>query len=277
MPPTPFERSILTLCAVGEPACRTLLSNALRAAGFRIQTDAYDSMPQREDQPRAIPNLLAVRGEPRVCLVAHSDVVRDWRGYTSRVEPTLLDLDHGGETERAIADRTRTTPLGADDRLGIAIALEAARTTTVPLAVLVTTDEEVGLCGARAVRPEWVEGFELLVQIDRGNHARQLVTKIGERLCTREWEARLLGLASEMGLPRTPCTGLSTDVAALSARGVAKNAVNLTCGYYENHSPSEYVVLREAEETLAYVRAITEAFTRPAWSEEALAAQPEGA
>ena len=40
------------------------------------------------------------------------------------------------------------------------------------------------------------------------------------------------------------------------SRGVCDEAVNITCGYYQRHTPEEYVDLREAANTLAYVVSI---------------------
>lgn len=255
--PTAFERVILAACALDESALRTQLESALVRHGFAVRQDSYEALPQPRTPQRNVRNLLAVRGRPRVCLVVHTDVVRDWREPTGVLRPVVCYEVVDGRQRRVITDETRETPIGGDDRLGVAIAMRIARATRDDLAILFTTDEERGLCGAEEVPGDWLESFELLVQIDRGNHRNQLVTSIhGTRLCERAWERRLIAIADRAGLPRAACEGLSTDVYALVRRGIVRNAVNLTCGYYANHRGEEWIDVEEADETARYVRAI---------------------
>lgn len=258
--PTPFERVILAACALDESTLRSQLEFALTRHGFRTRNDEYDALPQPRTPDRVVRNMLAIRGTPRVCLVVHTDVVRDWRDTTGILRPVVRDEVIDGRRRRSITDATGETPIGGDDRLGVAIAMRVARASTHDLAILFTTDEERGLFGAEEVPADWVAPFELLVQIDRGNHRDQLVTSIHDtRLCHPRWEARLLRLASNLGLPRQACDGYPTDVYALVRRGVVRNAVNLTCGYYANHRGNEWIDVAEADETARYVRAIVAA------------------
>ena len=159
---------------------------------------------------------------------------------------------------RIVTDRTNATQVGGDDRVGVAIARMIALESRRAIAILLTTDEEIGLQGAAAVPDAWLERFELFVQIDRGSRfGRELVTQIGgTRLCSAEREARLLAIAEALGAPRVPVVGGSTDVAELKAHGMRADAVNLTCGYYAPHSADEWVDVEEAEEAARYVRAI---------------------
>ena len=256
---TPFERALIAACAADESVLRRELAAELCGAGFELFFDDYRATSRRDDAARELPNLLAVRGAPRVCLVAHTDLVRDHRGYAGdrgRVEP-IVRRDPA-TCRRIVTDRTNATQVGGDDRVGVAIARMIALESRRAIAILLTTDEEIGLQGAAAVPDAWLERFELFVQIDRGSRfGRELVTQIGgTRLCSAEREARLLAIAEALGAPRVPVVGGSTDVAELKAHGMRADAVNLTCGYYAPHSADEWVDVEEAEEAARYVRAI---------------------
>ena len=249
-----LETLLVATCVADETALQRTLTSELAGAGFATRRDRYRPSP-RAFPPRDVTNLLFVRGAPRVCLVAHTDVVRDHGGVATAPTPHVVSDPATGR--RVLADRARATPIGGDDRVGVAIIRWLAQTTTAPMAALFTTDEEIGLDGAYAVPMAWLEPFELLVEIDRrSDHGRELVTQIfGRRLCTDERAARLLAIAADVGMPRTTVMGLATDVYAFAARGFRGDAVNLSCGYHEPHAPEEWVDMREAAETATYVRA----------------------
>ncbi len=73
----------------------------------------------------------------------------------------LMDKDANGET----IVRARGTTLGADNGIGVAMALAAALDNSVvhgPLEILLTTDEEAGMTGAKALTPTSFKGRRLL-------------------------------------------------------------------------------------------------------------------
>jgi putative aminopeptidase FrvX len=65
-----------------------------------------------------------------------------------------------------IQDKDCLVQVGGDDRVGVAIELWLAMKTDLPMALLFTTDEEIGLLSARQVEFPELMDFELLVQID---------------------------------------------------------------------------------------------------------------
>ncbi len=237
-------------CELPEAGLRSYVKSILGALGFTFQEDAYGNRTKR-----GIPNLLAVRGDPRVMLVAHSDT--SWAQTRSSELPSPAVVQREGRW--LMEDRERQVQLGGDDRLGIALMTWiAACDREAPLALLLTTDEEVGCLSADEVPGSWFEGIDLAVQVDRkSDGGDQLVTRIGgTKLCsdsTAEW---LLGLAKEIGLPREEVVGGPTDVCVLIERGVCPEAVNLTCGYHRPHGKDEYVDLQEANDTLRFLQAI---------------------
>jgi hypothetical protein len=109
------------------------------------------------------------------------------------------------------------------------------------VAVVLPADEEVGLFGAGAM--ELPHAFDLMVECDR-RHEDQLVCAMLDADENPVYVAsRPAVRAAVRLLPwREPTAGGGTDVAAFVARGLARNAFNLSVGYYEPHTPGEYVV-----------------------------------
>lgn len=286
-----FEAFIMQCCKADEWDLRKFLKKTLIRAGFQIFEDGYKT-ERVEKEPRysSVHNMLAIRGDANVCLVAHTDVCRDHEMLNSnyagwgeqnwwmngrheedgskrkaqiKVEPVIKEVECEGKIRRVIQDKDCRLQVGGDDRLGIAINTYIALNTGYPLALYFPTDEEIGLKSARACEMQKLKEFDLLVQVDRGNHSDQLVIKISnEILCDYENVVRLLEIAYDMGMPRAPITGAATDVYALKSRGMCKNAVNMTCGYHNSigAGSQEYIDISEAYSTLRYVSEIVKDF-----------------
>lgn len=279
-----FEKHIINCCKNTEWDLRKWLHKVLTRAGFVITEDNYRT--ERCDHNKkyeTIHNMFAVRGKPNVCLVAHTDVCREHeetRGFKRKnseyqnwmnkafdddeqeddkiiIDPVVKKVvDADGNIRRIIQDRHCKTQTGGDDRLGVAINTWIALNSGYDLALYFPTDEEIGLKSAAACEMKELKDFDLFVQVDRGNHTDELVTKIGGNfLCSWETATRLLEIAYDMGMPRAPVSGLGTDVAALIAKGKIKEAVNMTCGYHESHGASsdEFIEVEEAKNTFKYV------------------------
>lgn len=259
--PNSFENFIIKCCEMDEWDLRDFLRSSLTEAGFSIQEDDYVS--PRPGKFKTIRNMLAVRGEkPAVCLVAHTDCCRD-HGRNDRelkrTFPVIKEVQTLDGVKRIIQDKERRVQTGGDDRLGVAISVWIALNTGYDMGLLFTTDEEVGGISADHVSFEELNDFQLLAQIDRGNHSNQLVVNIGGvPLCDVQTADRLLGIALEIGLPREPVRGLFTDVYSLRKDRKCKNAVNMTCGYHHSYGSSaeEYIDIEEARDTMKFVSSI---------------------
>lgn len=255
-----FETWIMNTCKSSEWGLRKFLKKKLGEAGFSWKEDDYVSVRcERNNKFRSIHNLLFIRGNPKICLVAHSDCCRDYRmdGQIPEVHPELKNWGTDEHTEWIIQDRDCEVQLAGDDRLGIAIASWIALNTGYDLAILITTDEECGMKSAYKCKFEELREFELLVQLDRGNRTNELVTQIGHiKLCSDQVTKRLLKIAEDMGCPRTEVTGLITDVFALRSVGICEEAINMTIGYMDGHSNSEYIITEEAKVAMKYTSEI---------------------
>jgi hypothetical protein len=276
-----FPEYIMQCCKSDESKLRNFLRKKLEIAGFTIIEDDYISdRASKNSRYNSVHNMLAVRGNPNICLVAHTDVCRDHNNPNiyygdaknapenqPRVQPVIkkMEVREGDQLviKDVIQDRECKLQVGGDDRLGVAINSWIGLHTGYDMALLFTTDEEVGLKSAAKVKFPEIKEYELCVQTDRGNHSHELVTKIGAtKLCDYDTEARLLEIAYDLRLPRRIVTGMNTDVLRLKDNGICNNAVNMTCGYHESHSfdAKEYICIKESIECLTYVASIVKSY-----------------
>jgi hypothetical protein len=294
---TAFEKHIIQCCKQPEWQIRSWLRKTLTRAGFVIQEDAYKSdRCDKEKRYESVHNMLAIRqhegeGFPKICLAAHTDVCRDHAetrggGGSSRgeyyywmydrhgddttkpkvprkVEPVIKVVEHEGKTRRVIQDKECRLQVGGDDRLGVAIITWIALNTGYDMALFFPTDEEIGLKSASACEMQDLKKFDLIAQVDRGNHSNELVIKInGEILVSYDTAVRLLEIAYNIGLPRSPVSGMGTDIYSIKKRGMCKEAVNMTCGYHNSHGSSsqEYIEISEAMDTMRYCSEIVKSY-----------------
>jgi acetylornithine deacetylase/succinyl-diaminopimelate desuccinylase-like protein len=272
-----FEEFIIQCCKAQESSLRKWMRKVLPRYNFTIKEDDYVSeRAKKNDAYKDVHNLIAVRGNPKVCLVAHTDVCRDHDRHDNApiyygnpkkkpanakmVEPVIkrveVEEEDSKTIKRIIQDKNIETQVGGDDRVGVAINLWIALNTGYDMALYFPTDEEVGLRSAREVDFAELREYDLCVEVDRGNHSHELVTKINSTiLCDYDTVVRLLEIAYDMGRPRKAVTGANTDVYALKERKIIKNAVNMTCGYHASvsSSPNEYIDIEESRDTMKYV------------------------
>lgn len=252
-----FENFIMQCCKAKEWELRKFLKRVLSHAGFTIQEDNYRT--DRGAKYSNVHNMLATRGKPRVCLVAHTDVCRDHAYGAPDVDPVMKVHSMRGELRSIIQDRHCNVQVGGDDRLGVAINTWIALNTGYDLGLLFTTDEEIGLISAEHVRFPELLNFDILLQVDRGNHSDQLVTAIGGcQLCSEQTARRLLKISEDIDLPRYRVNGMMTDVLAIKTNHMCKEAVNMTCGYHNSIGADrdEYIDIQESKDTVKYVSSI---------------------
>lgn len=249
-----FENFIMQCCKSDEKELRKFLKKVLSRAGFTITEDDYRS--SKND----VPNMLAVRGNPKVCLLAHTDTCREHKYMVVQPTPEIKIKEIYGEEKFIIQDKNCKTQLGGDDRLGVAINTWIALNTGYDMGLLFLTDEEIGVVSSSHLHMEEINQFDLLIQTDRGNKSNELVSRImGLTLCSGMMVEQLLKISREIGLPRKEVNGFLTDVYALKENGKYKmDMVNMTIGYHNSigDQPDEYIDIQEARETLQFVSEI---------------------
>lgn len=172
--------------------------------------------------------------ENAVLLVAHADTVGE--------EDLAVEL---AEDDRII--RNRRGILGADDRAGCAM-LWLLRNTGHGL--LATDGEEYGSIGSRYLKEAFPDRFDeinsryrFMIQIDRCGSA--------DFKCYNAGTPEFRRYVQEKTRFAEPDRMRSTDIVHL-CRDIC--GVNLSCGYYCEHTESEYLVKAEWRNTLALLR-----------------------
>ena len=200
------------LCNMEQKELKAKLRNILGAEGYRDV--------KNED------GFLYAKGSVPVLLIAHMDTVH-------KVLPTFFTLAcSSGKT-------ILSSPfgIGGDDRCGIYMILEIIR--ELKCSVLFCEDEEVGCVGARKFSDtDYVKelGVNYIVEFDRRgkNDAvfYQCANEKFEEFVTEDFFELNFGSCSDISY-------------VAPAAGIA--AVNLSCGYYNEHTKGEYVIFEEME------------------------------
>ena len=145
----------------GERKLAALLAGRAREAGLTVRTDSFGNL--RIDRAPA-PGFEA---RPGIVLQAHLDMVPQKRkGSSFDFAKDPLPVRVEGEKVHCGGETT----LGADDGIGAALAMDMLTDPGVkcgPLAGLFTLEEEIGLNGARALDPAFLEG-KFLLNLDSG-------------------------------------------------------------------------------------------------------------
>ena len=197
-------------------------------------------------------NLYAWKGESETfpCIVAHADQVqrthsRDFRAIETR------DIIFGYS-----AKNHQIEGLGADDKNGIFLALEALRKYDC-LKVVFFKEEETGCQGSSHADMKFLDDCRFVIQCDRRGNS-DLITSIGfTDLCS---EAFIQAIDPEK-FGYTEAQGMMTDVETLKEKGLSVSAVNLSCGYYNPHTDEEITVKRDLEKCWRLVQHIIEECT----------------
>lgn len=223
-----------------------LVSYLKSLSGVKLGKDSYG-------------NLYAWKGESETypCIVAHLDQVqrnhpRDFRSIECR------DLIFGySAKEHSICG------LGADDKNGVIIALEAIKKYDC-MKVVFFKEEETGCHGSSHAEMKFFDDCRYVIQCDRRGNS-DLITNIGcSDLCSEKFiqdiDPEKWGYKEE--------TGMMTDVEALKERGLSVSAINMSCGYYNPHTDEEITVKRDLEKCWKFVQHIIEDCTAEKYPHE---------
>lgn len=145
--------------------------------------------------------------------------------------------------------------IGGDDRCGIYMILEIIK--THKCSVLFCEDEEVGGIGStkfcRSIYLNDLEQMKYLIELDRAN---------GEDAVFYDCDNPEFTDFIEKNTGYKDAWGSFSDISHLApASGVA--AVNLSCGYYDAHQKTEYVIVEEMLNTIQVVKDLLDVECEP--------------
>ncbi|MCR2113595.1 M20/M25/M40 family metallo-hydrolase [Campylobacter upsaliensis] len=115
-------------CSFETEQLKNFLANYAKESGFKVQIDK-------------VGNIHCIKGEPKICLQSHYDMV-------CMGDAPMLELYEENGFLKA-----KNASLGADNGIGVAIMMEAMKRFS-NLECLFTNDEEVGLLGANSLECE---------------------------------------------------------------------------------------------------------------------------
>lgn len=134
--------------------------------------------------------------------------------------------------------------LGADDRAGIAIIMSVLRNVEKTgfegtIKVAFSREEEIGCIGSGKIDKNWYKGSDLAIVVDRRGN-RDIVTGCYSPFCSNEVGYFLEDCSALLNMDWKATEGGISDATTFSDNGV--NSVNLSAGYYNEHTDKEYVV-----------------------------------
>lgn len=196
------------------------------------------------------------------CIVAHTDEVH-------KDKPDDFEIiEYGGNYFGFSNSEKDFVGLGADDKNGIWIALQIARSfvkSKRPIKVAFFPGEEVGCVGSSRAELAFFDDCRFVLQCDRRGGSDFITKASGVELCSKEFLTAVTPLLKEHGYKET--SGLMTDVYELKCQELGISTANMSCGYYNAHTNREMTCIKELKNALALAKQImliTEVFPHKA-------------
>lgn len=188
-------------------------------------------------------------GEYYPCVVSHIDTVH--RSHIELINKNMrLDIVERGNGD-LIAYNPLTneqTGIGGDDKCGVFVCLSLFLEKDV-LKGAFFVEEEIGMLGSREADPEFFSNVGYAIQFDAPS--ANWITEVcsGVKILDEEFKSKVKPLLNEGGYTKFSVDPF-TDVNQL-AQKFDFNCLNLGCGYYQQHTSGEYVVIDEVEKSLS--------------------------
>ena len=178
------------------------------------------------------------------CIVAHMDEVQHYKF------PKEVIVKNDMIFARYIGNKQQCG-LGADDANGIYVALHLLK--ILPnLKVCFTVEEEIGGFGAfeASYNLEFFSNCQYLLQADRRGKSDLIVNTNGITIVSDLFYDHLVDVAEKFNY--SPEFGTFTDVGVLCEE-LELSGLNISCGYYNEHTPKECTNIKELENCLNFI------------------------
>jgi len=189
-------------------------------------------------------------GKPFPCMVAHTDTVHKLNPIFIKEE--ILPNQEGIEklSLRGYTEDGKYTGIGGDDKCGVFGAMISLRDLPHVKAAFFVS-EETGCWGSRKADPNFFDDVAYAIQLDAPSN--YMVTEVcsGIRLFKRDSDFfRKVDEVLETYMPtREYMVHPYTDVSQLKMK-FDFSCINISCGYYNYHRPSEYVVVEDLSNSI---------------------------
>ena len=186
-------------------------------------------------------------GEYYPCVVSHMDTVhRSHLEYIINKERLDIVEDDGKLTARH-PNTDKQTGIGGDDKCGVYVCLEMFNKFDV-LKGAFFVEEEIGMRGSREADDKFFENVGYAIQFDAPSDNWISEVCSGVKLFDQEFKEEITQTLNESGYTNFSIDPF-TDVNQLATK-YDFNCLNLGCGYYRQHTDSEYVVIEEVSNSL---------------------------
>lgn len=205
--------------------------------------DVYGKVTIKEDKG----NIYITKGESELypTIVAHLDQVQTF-------EATDI-VEHNGLLFGLNMEKNTFAGLGADDKNGIWIALKALMTEPI-LKVAFFKEEEIGCGGSRIADLSFFSNSCYILQPDRKGNSDLILNAGGTILASDAFKSKVIEIGKKFKYEKN--TGLVTDVKTLVDNNVGVSCCNISCGYYNPHSTTEYTVFKDLNNAYDFVKDI---------------------
>jgi tripeptide aminopeptidase len=186
-------------------------------------------------------NVYVTKGKPKdngyPCMASHTDTVHNIvpdNEYSVGYDTTNRIIYAYNPVKRNF------TGIGGDDKVGIYIALAAVRDFDSIKAVFFR-DEEIGCVGSALADLTFFSDCMYVLQCDRRGYGDFINNISGTDISSKDFQNDISHIIKQYGYNFTK--GMTTDVGKLTSLGVGISCANMSCGYYNPHSPEEIIVV----------------------------------
>lgn len=202
-------------------------------------------------------NIYMIKGDAETypCVVAHTDTVHE-------IIDNFVVTSKNGIYQGKNRDTGAIHGVGGDDKVGIAIALQALLTFPVMKAAFFR-DEEQGCIGSRRANMTFFDDCTLVIQVDRRGNDEVTSSIMGTPMISEEFSTALLPFMETHGFKF--CSGMMTDVWQLRERGLGVCAFNMSAGYHNPHTSAETVVVADVDKAWGFVYNVVSTLGEKVW------------
>lgn len=132
--------------------------------------------------------------------------------------------------------------IGGDDKCGVAVCLNMLLNID-NIVVMFFTGEETGGTGSGGVNIELFNNASMLISVDRWGNSDIINNYCMSETINKEMITILNDINIKHGYKYN--NGMFTDSFNIQDRGVGISAINISCGYYQHHTNTEYIDINE--------------------------------
>ena len=180
-------------------------------------------------------NIYVTKGKANLypCIISHLDQVHKYAQNKT--------IFQNGDYLLAF-DGPRQIGTGGDDLVGVFMCLQLLEDYNF-IKVVFFVAEEVGCIGSSACDLSYFDDCMFIGQADRKNNSDFINYSNGVQLFGEEFSTFVAPVLKDYNYKE--CVGIATDAGCLSKRNVGIACFNISCGYYNPHTSTEYVSIKD--------------------------------